>query len=208
MEEKMVMPGKLYTFNASSFSLDAKVEEFLKARGAISLDFGSYAYVNSDIMPVLLSELLERPAAGSPDAAAVVVGQLKAELTKFAAERQRLMEESARMATQLKASSAENASLKEQAAASAKVAEALRAENARLKVASVPPSAAQAQSQTSADPLLKQSYERLVKEFQQLRSQSIEAITSLKVLEDENTNLQEEIEMLRAQAKNASAPKP
>lgn len=200
----MAMPGKLYTFNASSFSLDAKVEEFLKARGAISLDFGSYAYVNSDIMPVLLTELLERPAAGSPDAA--VVGQLKAELTKFAAERQRLMEESARLASQLKTSGAENASLKEQVANNAKAAEALRAENARLKVASVPSGPAQASS-SAADMMLKQSYERLVREFQQLRSQSIEAITSLKVLEDENTNLQEEIEMLRAQAKNASAPK-
>lgn len=199
----MAMPGKLYTFNASSFSLDSKVEEFLKARGAISLDFGSYAYVNSDIMPVLLAELLERPAAGSPDAA--VVGQLKAELTKFAAERQRLMEESAKLASQLKASGAENTTLKEQTAASAKVEEALRAENARLKAASAP--SGPAPSQASTDPLLKQSYERLVKEFQQLRSQSIEAITSLKVLEDENTNLQEEIEILRAQAKNASAPK-
>jgi septal ring factor EnvC (AmiA/AmiB activator) len=208
MGAKKAMPGKLYAFNASSFSLDAKVEEFLKARSAISLDFGSYAYVNSDLMPVLMSELLERPtAAGSPDAAAVV-GQLKAELTKFAAERQRLMEESAKLASQLKASGAENASLKEQAAASAKVAEALRAENARLKVASAPSGPVQSPPPAAADPLLKQSYERLVREFQQLRSQSIEAITSLKVLEDENTNLQEEIEMLRAQAKNASAPKP
>lgn len=198
------MPGKLYTFNASSFGLEAPVEDFLKARGAIALDFGSYAYVSSDAMPALLSELVERPASAS-DAAAVE--QLKTELNKFAAERQRLIEDGALLASQLKSSSAEVASLKEQAAAASRAAETLRAENARLKAAAVPAAPTKAPP-AAADMMLKQSYERLVREFQQLRSQSIEAITSVKVLEDENTNLQEEIEMLRAQAKNASPPKP
>lgn len=198
------MPGKLYTFNASSFGLEAPVEDFLKARGAIALDFGSYAYVSSDAMPALLSELVERSASSS-DAAAVE--QLKTELNKFAAERQRLIEDGARLASQLKSSSAEVASLKEQAAAASRAAETLRAENARLKAAAVPAAPTKAPP-AAADMMLKQSYERLVREFQQLRSQSIEAITSVKVLEDENTNLQEEIEMLRAQAKNASPPKP
>jgi regulator of replication initiation timing len=197
------MPGKLYTFNASSFGLEVTVEDFLKARGAIALDFGSYAYVSSDAMPSLLSELVERSASSSD---AAVVGQLKTELGKFAAERQRLMEDGARLASQLKSSSAEIASLKEQAVAASRAAEALRAENARLKAVAVPAAPTKAPS-AAADMMLKQSYERLVREFQQLRSQSIEAITSVKVLEDENTNLQEEIEMLRAQAKNASAPK-
>jgi len=197
------MPGKLYTFNASSFGLEAPVEDFLKARGAIALDFGSYAYVSSDAMPSLLSELVERSASSSD---AAVVGQLKTELGKFAAERQRLMEDGARLASQLKSSSAEIASLKEQAVAASRAAEVLRAENARLKAVAVPAAPTKAPS-AAADMMLKQSYERLVREFQQLRSQSIEAITSVKVLEDENTNLQEEIEMLRAQAKNASAPK-
>ena len=199
----MAMPGKLYSFNASSFSLEAPVEDFLKTRGAIALDFGSYAYVSSDAMPKLLSELVERPASSSD---AAVVGQLKTELNKFAAERQRLIEDGARLASLLKSSSAEIASLKEQTVAASRAAETLRAENARLKATSAPPAPAQAPS-AAADMMLKQSYERLVHEFQQLRSQSIEAITSVKVLEDENTNLQEEIEMLRAQAKNASAPK-
>lgn len=197
------MPSKLYTFNASSFSLEAPVEEFLKARGAIALDFGSYAYVSSDAMPALLSELIERPASSSD---AVVVGQLKTDLNKFVAERQRLIEDGARLASQVKSSSAEIASLKEQAVAASRAAEALRAENVRLK-AIVAPAALTQTPPAAADIMLKQSYERLVREFQQLRSQSIEAITSVKVLEDENTNLQEEIEMLRAQAKNASAPK-
>lgn len=198
------MPGKLYTFNASSFGLEAPVEDFLKARGAIALDFGSYAYVSSDAMPALLSELVERSASSS-DAAAVE--QLKTELNKFAAERQRLIEDGARLASQLKSSSAEVASLKEQAVAASRASEALRAENARLKAVAVPAAPTKAPP-AAADMMLKQSYERLVREFQQLRSQSIEAITSVKVLEDENTNLQEEIEMLRAQAKNASPPKP
>lgn len=196
------MPSKLYTFNASSFSVDAKVEDFLKARGAISLDFGSYAYISSDAMPSLLIELVERPASSSD----AIVGQLKVELNNFASERQRLIEDGARLASQLKSSSVEILALKEQIAASARIAEALRAENARLKATAMPAGLAQAPS-AAVDMMLKQSYERLVREFQQLRSESIEAITSLKVIEGENTNLQEEVEMLRAQAKNASTPR-
>ena len=60
-----------------------------------------------------------------------------------------------------------------------------------------------------SDKKLRQSYEKLQKEFQQLRSQSAEAITSLKVLEDENEELRQELERLKNQqaAESASVPK-
>jgi predicted nucleic acid-binding Zn-ribbon protein len=59
----------------------------------------------------------------------------------------------------------------------------------------------------AADSGLKQAYEKITKEFQSLKAQSIEAITSLKVLEDENEELREEIETLRSQLKSAPAQK-
>ncbi|HEX2014841.1 MAG TPA: hypothetical protein VLA68_06410 [Nitrososphaera sp.] len=55
--------------------------------------------------------------------------------------------------------------------------------------------------------MLKQAYEKLQKEFQVLRAQNADALTSLKVLEEENEELMQELEDLRNQVKNAAAPK-
>jgi chromosome segregation ATPase len=51
---------------------------------------------------------------------------------------------------------------------------------------------------------LKQSHEKLQKEFQTLRVQNAEALTSLKILEDENEELSQELDRLRNQLKNAT----
>jgi regulator of replication initiation timing len=198
----MAMQYKMFTFNASSFSLDAKVEEFLRSRGAVTLDFGALAYVNPEAMPAILSELLDKSSrADSSSDAEAMLAQLRAELARFSSERQKLMEDNARMTSQVKSSSAEISALKEQVAGLSRTIDALRAENSRLAaIKSVP---ATQQHATMQDDKLRQSYEKLVKEFQDLRSQSIEAITSVKVLEEENDALREELEALRAQAKNA-----
>lgn len=210
---------KLYAFNASSFSLDAATAEFLESRGAVSLDLGSYAYINSDAMPAMLAELAAKAAAATDSKEQqqqqeALVAQLRSELAKQAEERQRLIGDSSRLAIQAKSLSSEALALKDQLSAAGKTIEALRSENSRLQQAAIaaaaakaaPPAAPAAQSSPAADPALRQSYDRLLREFQQLRSQSIEAITSLKVLEEENAALQEEVEALRAQAKNAAAP--
>jgi len=198
---------KLFTFNAGSFALDPSVEHFLKSKEAISLDFGATAYINCEAMPVILSELVERSKANASSEAGLVA-QLKAELGKFGAERQKIIEDSARLASQLRSQSLELTTLKEQVASSAKTIEILKAENARLqtalKNATVPK--ATVQSAPADDNKLRQSYEKLQKEFQNLRSQSAEALTSLKVLEDENEELREELDQLKY-AKNAATPK-
>ena len=79
----------------------------------------------------------------------------------------------------------------------AKLIETLKAENARL----------QSLQQFQGDHKLKQSYEKLQKDFQQLRAQSADALTSLKVLEDENDELMAELEKARSQCKNVSVAK-
>ena len=77
-------------------------------------------------------------------------------------------------------------------------------ENLRLQAAAKNAAVA---TQPVPDEKLKQSYKKLQKDFHALRSESIDAITSLKVLEDENDGLREEIDQLRSQIKNSVAPK-
>jgi hypothetical protein len=137
--------AKLFTFDASSFSLDPSVEDFLKSKGAISVDPGTTAYISSEAMPGVLLELTR------------LIGILKAE-------------------------------------------------NARLQ-ASIKNAPAPNFQPVLGDDKLKQSYEKLQKEFQALRAQSAEALTSLKVLEDENEELTQELELLKNRSKNAAAPK-
>jgi chromosome segregation ATPase len=187
--------AKLFTFNVSSFPLDPSVEEFLKSKEAISLDFGTTAYINSEAMPSILSELVERSKTNTTSDADVVA-QLRAEVGRHSAEKQKVTEENAKLALQV-------ATLKEQAAGAAGLIETLKVENARLQAAlkNMPG------SQSVQDDRLKQSYEKLQKEFQALRSQSAEALASLKVLEDENEELAQELERLKNQSKNTAAPK-
>jgi chromosome segregation ATPase len=191
---------KLFSFNAGSFALEPTVEEYLKSKRAIALDFGQSAYVNSDAMPSILSELVSS-SSNKQNVDEALVAQLKAELAKFGAERQKLLDESARLASQLQSATGEGLALKAQVSAHARTIEILKSENARLQVAQKNAPA------PAADSGLKQAYEKITKEFQSLKAQSIEAITSLKVLEDENEELREEIETLRSQLKSAPAQK-
>ena len=196
--------AKLFTFNASSFSLDPSVEGFLKSKGALSLDFGVTAYIKSEAMPAILSELVERNNTVSSNAD--LVAQLKAEAGRYGAERQKMMEDNTKLASQIQSYSAEVAALKEQAAGATMLIETLKAENTRLQAAHKNTSAPASQT-IQGDDKLKQSYEKLVKEFQDLRAQTADALTSLKVLEDENEELTQELERMKSQSKNAAAPK-
>jgi chromosome segregation ATPase len=196
---------KLFTFNASSFPLDPSVEGFLKSKGAISLDFGATAYIKSETMSAILSELFERnnsAASSNADLAA----QLKADTGMYGAERQKIIEDNAKLASQVQSYSIEVAALKEQAAGATRLIERLKAENTRLQTAHKNTPAPTSQT-IQGDDKLKQSYEKLVKEFQDLRAQTADALTSLKVLEDENEELTQELERMKSQSKNAAAPK-
>jgi chromosome segregation ATPase len=196
---------KLFTFNASSFPLDQSVEGFLKSKGAISLDFGATAYINSEEMPAVLSELVERNKIDAPSNADLVA-QLKAETGRYGAERQKVMEDNTRLVSEVRSYSAEVAALKEQAAGASRLIGMLKDENARLQAA-LKNTQAPTPQPVQGDDKLKQSYDKLQNEFQALRAQSAEALASLKVLEDENEELTQELEMLKNQSKNVAAPK-
>lgn len=189
------MSGKLFTFNASSFTLDASVESMLRSKGAITLDFGSSAYINSDLIPLILADLVEKSSGA---ASAELVAQLNAEIARVNSQNQKITEDGAKLAQQLKSATAEVASLKEQIAGANRTIESLKAESARLQVA---------QKSAPQPALDRAQYDKIVREFQQLKAQNAEAITSLKVLEDENEELREELDSLKAQAKAAPAPK-
>lgn len=175
----------------------------MKSKGAISFDFGATAYINSEAMPAILSELVERSKT-DVTSNADLVAQLKAEVSRYDAERQKIMEDNTRLASQVQSYSAEVAVLKEEAAGAARLIETIKAENARLQGAL---KNAPAPQPAQGDDKLKQSYEKLQKEFHELRAQSAEALTSLKVLEDENEELAQELDLLKNQSKNATQPK-
>ncbi|WP_337863743.1 hypothetical protein [Nitrososphaera sp.] len=216
--------NKLFSFNAGSFTLDGSVEEFLRSRGAIALDFGSSVYLNSSSVASILAELASaaRQQGKEEDGdaqkqkqqqqqqqAESVMAQLRAELQQFSLERQKLIDENGLLAQRARSAAAEIESLRSQNASLSRSLESLRAENARIQAAktvTAAPSTATATTLSSAaadQQRLRQSYEKLVQEFNRLRSQSIEAITSLKVLEEENEALREELEMLKEKAKGA-----
>jgi len=137
-------------------------------------------------MPAVLSELVERTKTDVSNAD--LVAQLKAEVGRYGTERQKIMEDNARLASQVQSYSTEVAALKSEVVCL----------EAALK---------NAPASSQVNDKLKQSYEKLQKEFHELRAQSAEALTSLKVLEDENEELVRELEMLKNQSKNAAAPK-
>ncbi|MEW6605346.1 MAG: hypothetical protein AB1351_11755, partial [Thermoproteota archaeon] len=83
--------------------------------------------------------------------------------------------------------------------------ETLKAENVRLQTAIKSAPASPSPQPAVSDDKLRQSYEKLVKDNQALRAQSAEALTSLKVLEDENEELMLELEKMRNQLNSASA---
>jgi len=84
--------------------------------------------------------------------------------------------------------------------------DALKAENAHFQAALNMPAAGPPQT-AHGDYKLKQSYNKLQKEFQEFRVQSAEALTSLKILEDENEELPQELGRLKNQSKNTAATK-
>ncbi len=184
------MSDKLFSFNASSFHLEPAVESFLRSKGAIGLDFGSSAYINSELVPAILSELLKANISVS-DAEA---RNLASELDAAVAERGKVMQQNNELRSQIQSYIAEVERLKKQALDTQRTADDLKVENARLQ-------AAKSQTPVAFDDRMKQAYEKLQKEFQALRAQNIEAITSLKVLEQENEELHEELDRLKGQTK-------
>lgn len=156
------------------------------------------------MMPTILSELIERgKAEASSDTD--LVAKLKAEVGRYSAERQKIIEDNTRLASQIKSYAAEVAALKEQTAGTTRLVETLKSENARLHSAMQNTPAVPSTQLSLADDKLKQSYEKLVKDYQALRAQCAEALTSLKVLEDENDELMLELEKMRNQINAASA---
>ncbi len=197
---------KLYTFNAGSFTLEPAVEKFLRSKNAISLDIRASAYINPEAMPAILSELIEKLSINS-SSNTDLVSDLKAEVCRIEVERQKLRDDNAYLTSQLESEQLEVSTLREKAANDIAVVEALKAENARLQAAlkdardttANKTTASKIATSITSDDKIKQSYAKLQKEFQLLRSQSVEAIASLKVLEEENEELRIALDELKNQ---------
>lgn len=197
MEVSALKP-KLFLLNASSFALDKSVEEFLRSKGAISLDFGFNAYINSELVSVILSQLLEESkSAHVVSSKDEEINHLKEDVINLLAEIEKRTEENARLTHDVRSCNTKLISLNEQALDNSKLVERLKAENAqpnaKLKSTVIPKVDGEAHHVDNSN----QYCEKLQKELQKLRSQNVEAIASLKVLEEENEELQKELERLK-----------
>ncbi|GEM_PF-1226596 len=196
--------SKLYSFNAGSFRLGEPVVALLKSKGAISLDFGSAAYIDSEAIPAIISELVEK-ANSAPEKCnhEQLIADLKHELARSIEERENIANENVRLSFDLKAGILEIQSLKTQLEDCKKVIANLNEAARHVNTARVEQAteAAKAAPQSAG---VTQADEKVKKELQQLRHEHVEAIASLKVLEDENEELRNEIEALKAQLKNTA----
>ena len=199
------MSPKIFTFNASSFTLDPSLESFLRSKNAISMDFGAAAYLDSELMPQLLTELVNGSSANSNSLNDTdLLTKLRLEVGNLEVERDKIAGENRLLTTQTQAQTAEITSLKDQTSFALRTVETLEAEKIRLQHA-VRNAASQPPKGSTEYESLRQAFEKLQKELQQVRGESVEAITSLKVLEDENEELRLELENLRGQQKSLSA---
>lgn len=192
------MIPRLFTFSASSVTLDESIESFLRSRGTILIDFGNSAYIDSEMMPRILSELLIQSNHNALSLEAVA--SLEAKIKQLQEDRDNIVNENIELRSQVERQSTEIATLKT-FAIPARDAKTTPADNANF------PPQAENKSQVfqRTDPDEKQNVEKLQLEVQKLRSQNIEAITSLKVLEDENDELRRELDGLKKRPKEMPA---
>ena len=189
---------KLFTFNASSFPLDPSIENFLKSKGAIVFDFGTAAYINSEMMPLVLSELIENDkivADSNTD-----FSRLNEEMAKLSIEKQKMTEDNAKLISKFHSCSLEAASLKDQVTGALTLIGTLKTENLRLQHALKLLSSQNGKK-------VNESYEKLQKEYTEMRAQRAEALASVKILEEENEELVREVDRLRNQFNNPPPPK-
>lgn len=199
------MSSKIFCFDASSFTLEPSIESFLRSNDALRMDFGNAAYVDSEKMPQILAGLMSESSSRVSSNENLLM-ELRAELSLLHAECEKLVGVNANLSSQVDSQSTEIASLKEQLSSALKKAENLEAEDARLQLA-LKTSQTTSNTVHTNDESLKQLNDKLRKELDQVRGESIEAIASMKVLEAENEELRQELDQLRGQLKAATAPK-
>jgi len=218
---------KYYSFDASSFALDVNVESFLKSVNAIYLDFGNSAYVKSDMMPGIMLDLLMKSKEGDSSTEVHVtnfrtfpevadgplnlkiqeleskVKSLSQSLTALESEKQKVIQEKLKLVSEVQRLAQSNEILAAQISEANRKLELQRCENLKIQ-----PNHNNCNSKAilgldhnvspnSEFGNLRVSFEKLQKELTDLRHNNIDNLASLKVLEDENQELTEEIELLR-----------
>jgi hypothetical protein len=186
---------KLFTFSAESIELGLEVETLLRSKNLIFMDFSSSAYIRSEGIHAIMLELIAKQQSSQSHVAEI----LTSEKLAVQAQLEKAINEVQVLRVELNGARNEVGAMRKHVDDSSKIIESLRSENLHLNAL------AKAQDITppisAADPALRENYQRLQLAFQDLRSQNIEAIASLKVLEDENEDLRTELEALKGQAK-------
>ena len=198
---------KTFSFNAGSFKLDTEVEVMLRQNNAITLDFGSAAYIDSEIVSKLLCQLVDNrkqdlvaieylrnqlesadKRSSEQDLSNTDYGRennvLKSQVSKLSAD----LDKSARLVKEYSST-----------------IDALRTEITKLRLSSSSPDVSKNNSSQAYNAQRVETADKgMNMELNKIRVRYAEALASLKVLEDENGELTEEIEQLRKQSRQAA----
>jgi peptidoglycan hydrolase CwlO-like protein len=188
---------KLFTFSAESFGLSPEVEALLRSKNAIFMDFGSSAYVKSEGVSSIMLELMSIDKSSQTGETTII----DAEKEAMQSQLEKLNKYVPELIGKLDSKQSEVVALNGRVEEFIRAIEGLKAENLRLSALVKSNDLGGALNEETGT--TRAVYEKLQSAFQDLRSQHIEAIASLKVLEEENDELRKEIESLRNQANAA-----
>jgi chromosome segregation ATPase len=188
---------KLFTFSAESFGLSPEVEALLRSKNAIFMDFGSSAYVKSEGVSSIMLELMSIDKSSQTGETTII----DAEREAMQSQLEKLNKYVPELVGKLDSKQSEVVALNGRVEEFIRAIEGLKAENLRLSALVKSNDLGGALNEETGT--TRAVYEKLQSAFQDLRSQHIEAIASLKVLEEENDELRKEIESLRNQANTA-----
>ena len=186
------MPKKLFSFSAESFEVSPLVEDFMRARKAISIDFGASIYLSAESTSAILTELVAKHAAGSQIWA--VAAPAESQDRRVDAE-----DEKTRMELEITDLRSKLSSLALEADLSTRRAKEYSGtiDSLRLEIEKLREVITSKKETTPASSHTPESKEFRTNEIQTLRMQHADAIASLKVLEQENEELLKELESLR-----------
>jgi chromosome segregation ATPase len=161
------------------------------------MDFGSSAYVKSEGVSSIMLELMSIDKSSQTGETTII----DAEREAMQSQLEKLNKYVPELVGKLDSKQSEVVALNGRVEEFIRAIEGLKAENLRLSALVKSNDLGGALNEETGT--TRAVYEKLQSAFQDLRSQHIEAIASLKVLEEENDELRKEIESLRNQANAA-----
>ena len=189
-----------YSFDSASFHVDSDVDRYIRERHLVALDLGRSVYLDSQKTVAIITELIQDklyPTSSKTNDESLE--ERDERIVGLETNNKRLVDDLARSRSQLNLISSNFQSAKMTLEENSTMIVALRSENTQLKATLSKPQIVYCDPNDMVARKLDQRSG--LSELELMRSQHIEAITSLKVLEEENCQLRQELDNLKQNAK-------